>query len=186
MRRPTSRTPPTSSRRVGNYSEKILQEWKPHITTEATIHDRLAQHGLSLEERDAWWDTPLPEMGDRPPKRLWETDPVLVKMAATWGWIGDRRRFSILTPHELWPEEVLAKCDFSVPEPELATPKIGTYDADPEPEPEESIFTQEPVVHVARPVEPSPDPIFDQPRDPVGPQQPGPEGTEPDVPEWWS
>ena len=78
------------------------------LVSEAQVHDKLALHGLTLEERDAWWKEPLPELGYRTPASMFSTDPVAVKLLAEIGAIADRKRFSILTPKRLWPDQDIA------------------------------------------------------------------------------
>lgn len=74
------------------------------LVSEASVHDKLAMHGLNLEERNIWWKTPLPELGDRTPADMFSTDPVAVKLCAQYGCIADRPRRTVLTPSALWGE----------------------------------------------------------------------------------
>lgn len=69
--------------------------------SEAAVHDQLAMHGLSLEERNTWWKTPLPELG-RTPADMFSSDPRAVLLCAKYGCIGDRPRRTVLTPARLW------------------------------------------------------------------------------------
>lgn len=77
--------------------------------SEAQVHDKLAYHGLSLEERNTWWKTPLPELGDRTPADMFPTDPLAVKLCAEYGCISERPRRTVLTPARLWGEPARPK-----------------------------------------------------------------------------
>lgn len=85
-----------------NYSDKTVETYRPQFITEAQIHDKLAMHGLSLDERNEWWKERLPELGGYSPAYSFSSDPLMVKFCAEMGAIGVRPRKSLLTPSNLW------------------------------------------------------------------------------------
>lgn len=150
------------------------------MISEGQVHDQLAFHGLSKDDRDAWWDEPLPELGDRTPAQFFKSDPKAVFLCAKYGFIGDTPRFTPLTPERLWPDDVKEEAasflQESVRGDIVHTSHRGEAGA--------AVFTPELSAprngHKETPAEPEPDPIFEGVRDQVMAER------KPSVPDWWA